>query len=124
MGKLLGTNLTNLAGKCDPGGFSQPWNAQLFAITLALCESGKFSWGEWAEKLGKKLASNVGGSGSTGEEGYYESWMDTIESLLDERGFVNATEIDEFAALWREAYLATPHGVPVRLVENDTNQSD
>ena len=32
--------------------FAEPWQAQAFALAVALNERGLFSWTEWAETLG------------------------------------------------------------------------
>src|SRR5581483_3460572 len=39
---------------CDAEGpvFREPWEAQAFAMALALHERGVFTWAEWAETLG------------------------------------------------------------------------
>ena len=34
--------------------FRAPWEAQAFAMTLALHEKGVFDWAEWASMLGKR----------------------------------------------------------------------
>ncbi len=28
--------------------FAEPWHAQVFAVTVALNEAGRFAWSEWA----------------------------------------------------------------------------
>ena len=35
--------------------FKEPWEAQAFAMTLALHERGVFAWPEWAETLGAEI---------------------------------------------------------------------
>jgi hypothetical protein len=56
--------------------FSEPWEAQAFAMTLALHERGVFTWKEWAAALGAEirrfrhrrdlLPALAGGAGKTG----------------------------------------------------------
>ena len=60
--------------------FAEPWEAQAFALVVALNERGVFTWAEWTEAVA-----------SAPEEGYYERWLATLERLLLERG-----ETDEF----------------------------
>ena len=36
----------------DPKPFDAPWQAQAFALVVALHERGVFTWAEWAETLG------------------------------------------------------------------------
>ena len=35
--------------------FSEPWEAQVFAITIQLYEQGLFEWGEWVDFLGAEI---------------------------------------------------------------------
>jgi hypothetical protein len=42
---------------CDAEGpvFREPWEAQAFAMTLALHERGVFTWRQWAATLGEEI---------------------------------------------------------------------
>ena len=93
--------------------FRKPWQAQAFAMTLALHEAGVFSWSEWTESLS---ASLVGGA--TDGSDYYDRWLMALESLLVRRAGVNTPEVEELADAWARAAQATPHGAPIR-IEND-----
>ncbi|HMV69252.1 MAG TPA: nitrile hydratase accessory protein, partial [Myxococcota bacterium] len=42
------------AGERNPT-FAEPWQAQAFAITLALHRQGLFTWNEWASTLGHEI---------------------------------------------------------------------
>jgi len=35
--------------------FKEPWEAQAFAMTLALYDKGLFAWSEWAAMLGETI---------------------------------------------------------------------
>jgi nitrile hydratase accessory protein len=62
--------------------FSAPWQAQAFAMTLALHERGLFSWGEWAQALSQAIASaQAAGDPDLGDT-YYHHWLDALETLL------------------------------------------
>jgi nitrile hydratase accessory protein len=37
--------------------FAEPWQAQAFAMTVRLQESGLFTWKEWTAALGAELAA-------------------------------------------------------------------
>jgi len=42
--------------------FREPWEAQAFAMTLALHERGLFTWGEWAAALAdEKIQAGIAG---------------------------------------------------------------
>ncbi len=46
---------------------------------------------------------------------YFEDVLDALEEALGEATGINTGIIGERAGAWRAAYLATPHGKPVRL---------
>jgi nitrile hydratase accessory protein len=95
--------------------FAEPWQAQAFALVVALHEGGLFSWGEWAEALSHEVKSpDAAADGSD----YYAHWLTALEKLLSSKGVAGSAEIDRLAAAWQRAALATPHGRPI-LLEND-----
>ena len=68
---------------CDAEGpvFREPWEAQAFAMALALHERGVFTWTEWAETLGAQIKrAQAEGDPDTGET-YYRHWLATLETL-------------------------------------------
>lgn len=89
--------------------FSAPWEAQVFAMVVALHASGLFSWPEWAERLGAEAAR---GDGTTD----YNAWLAALEGLVVERAVTTPTALASWQAAWDEAARATPHGKPI-LVE-------
>jgi nitrile hydratase accessory protein len=95
--------------------FSEPWEAEAFALVVALHERGLFSWGEWAEALSAEVKSET--AAQDGSD-YYEHWLKALEKLLAAKGVAGAAEVDALAAAWERAAHATPHGKPI-LLEND-----
>jgi nitrile hydratase accessory protein len=95
--------------------FSEPWQAQAFALTLALHEKGLFSWSEWAQALSAEV-----GMPDAAQDGsdYYERWLAALERLLASKGVAGKPDIDAMAAAWERAAHATPHGKPI-VLEND-----
>jgi nitrile hydratase accessory protein len=89
--------------------FEAPWQAQAFAMMLALHERGLFSWPEWTEALGAALK---------GQDDYYAAWIEALEGLLTARGVAAPGQIEALSEAWSRAAEATPHGVPI-LLEND-----
>ena len=89
--------------------FAAPWQADAFAMMVALHERGVFSWTEWAETLGAELKSG---------DDYYDCWLRALEKLVTKKGAATAREITDTAEAWHRAALATPHGQPI-LLEND-----
>lgn len=105
----------NLPSVEDVPVFSEPWQAEAFALTVALHENGLFSWGEWAEALSAEVKKpDAAQDGSD----YYARWLVALEKLLDTKGVTQAPVIEAMAASWQRAAHATPHGKPI-LLEND-----
>ena len=66
--------------------FREPWEAQAFAMTLALYERGLFNWPEWAATLGEEIKSaQAAGDPDTGET-YYRHWLAALERIVAEKG--------------------------------------
>lgn len=95
--------------------FQDPWHAQLFAISVALSEAGHFTWKAWTQAFGDTLKRNATDRPLDGSTDYYTAWLETLETLLDDAGLVRASEAHRVKHLWEAAYLATPHGKPVKL---------
>ena len=73
---------------CDAEGpvFREPWEAQAFAMALALHERGLFTWTEWAATLGDEIKrAQAAGDPDTGET-YYRHWLNALERLVAEKG--------------------------------------
>ena len=66
--------------------FTAPWEAHAFALTVKLHEQGLFSWVEWSNSLGKAIAAEA-------EAPDYESWLKALESLVLEKGIIEAQEL-------------------------------
>ena len=98
--------------------FREPWEAQAFAMTLALYERGLFTWTEWAAALSTSIkraqASGDCDDGST----CYQHWLATIEQLVRDKGIASEQALAERRDAWDRAAHATPHGQPI-LLEND-----
>ena len=93
--------------------FAEPWQTQIFALTVALNDGGLFSWSEWAETL----AAALKGGASDGSD-YYERWLAALETLLVRKNIAASAEIADLTSAWHRAAEATPHGKPI-LLEND-----
>ena len=98
--------------------FAEPWQAEAFAMTVALHARGLFTWSEWAAALSHEV--HLPGAADDGHD-YYARWLSALEGLLAEKGVAGPSEVDALAAAWERAAHATPHGTAIRL-ENDPEQ--
>lgn len=95
--------------------FAEPWQAEAFAMTVALHDKGLFSWNEWAQGLSSEVKKPD--AAADGHD-YYEHWLAALESLLASKGLAARSDVDAMAEAWERAAHATPHGKPI-LLEND-----
>ena len=106
---------------CDAEGpvFREPWEAQAFAMALALHERGIFTWNEWAATLASEIKrAQAAGDPDTGET-YYRHWMATLERLIAEKGVTTAETLHRYRNAWDHAADRTPHGTPIELRAED-----
>ena len=95
--------------------FQKPWQAQVFALAVSLCESGYFSWSEWVESFSKQIKqAQQEGDPDLGDS-YYNHWLNNLESMVSLKNIVLTQELLNLKEAWRKAYLRTPHGMPIEL---------
>ena len=102
--------------KPDPA-FSEPWHAQVFALTVHLNEMGRFSWPDWAAAFSETLARHGLAKELDGGDDYFLAWLETLETFLSTSGVTDKTEVEAIKTAWETAYLNTPHGAPVTLAD-------
>jgi nitrile hydratase accessory protein len=99
--------------------FREPWEAQAFAMALALHARGLFSWNEWAETLaGEIKRAQAAGDVDTGET-YYRHWLATLERLIAAKGVATSDTLHRYRDAWDHAADRTPHGSPIELRPQD-----
>ncbi len=99
--------------------FSEPWQAQAFAITVALQRRGLFSWNEWAQTLGEQIRqAQADGDPDLGTT-YYHHWLAAIETLVRNKGIADNPTLTQYQAAWERAAQRTPHGEPIVLQPDD-----
>ena len=99
--------------------FAEPWEAQAFALAVALHERGLFTWPEWAEALAREIeGAQEAGDPDTGAT-YYRHWLAALERLVAEKDVTDATTLAEYADAWGRAADRTPHGTPIELRPGD-----
>ena len=99
--------------------FREPWEAQAFAMTLALYERGLFTWPEWAAALAAEIKRAQGaGDPDTGET-YYSHWLKALEKLVADKGVATHDTLHRYRDAWDHACDRTPHGQPIVLQPSD-----
>lgn len=95
--------------------FAEPWQGQLFAMTLLLHEQGLFSWNEWADSLSQAIRqAQHAGDPDLGNT-YYQHWCTALEVLLRTKSVASPLALASLRQAWRVAAESTPHGEPVQL---------
>jgi nitrile hydratase accessory protein len=101
--------------------FREPWEAQAFAMAVALHDSGLFTWSEWAATFGTEIRrAQADGDPDTGET-YYRHWLATLEGLVAQKGIADRQALARYREAWRRAAARTPHGQPIELRPDDIN---
>ena len=99
--------------------FSAPWQAQAFAMTLALHERGVFTWNEWAQALSQAITrAQAGGDPDLGDT-YYRHWLDALETLVQAKGLSSADTLHALEHAWEDAAERTPHGQAIELLPHE-----
>jgi nitrile hydratase accessory protein len=99
--------------------FREPWEAQAFAMALALHKRGVFTWPEWAEALATEIKrAQAAGDPDTGET-YYRHWLAALETLVARKGIASNDTLHRYRDAWEHACLRTPHGQPIELTAGD-----
>jgi nitrile hydratase accessory protein len=110
---------------CDQDGpvFREPWEAQAFAMAVALHARGVFTWIEWAAALAVQIKrAQAAGDVDTGET-YYRHWLATLEHLVAEKGVATVATLHRYRDAWDHAADRTPHGAPIELKLEDFPES-
>ena len=105
----------------DEGGpvFREPWEAQAFAMAVALYKQGLFAWSEWAAILAEEIKrAQRAGDPDTGDT-YYRHWLAALERLVIEKGIADCAGLSRYRDAWDRAADRTPHGQPIELRVED-----
>lgn len=95
--------------------FAEPWQAQAFALALALLQNKSFTWAEWATTLGEEIASAAAHGLADDGSAYYELWLRALERLVTDKKLSDPSELSQLQQAWKTAYANTPHGQAVTL---------
>ena len=99
--------------------FREPWEAQAFAMALALQQRGLFTWSEWAATLGDEIKRAQGAGDPDRGDTYYRHWLHALERLVAEKGVASRDTLHDYRHAWEHACDRTPHGKPIELTAAD-----
>ena len=95
--------------------FRAPWEAQAFALALALHERGEFTWSEWTQTLAAVIGEvRQRGEPDLGDQ-YYRHWLTALERITSAKRLVTEDALLRRQREWEEAAARTPHGQPIEL---------
>lgn len=97
--------------------FTEPWQAQVFGVTVHLNEAGYFTWPDWSARFAQTLRRHGLEKELNGGDDYFLAWLVTLETFLSDLNLSDTAEVARLKQAWERAYLATPHGQPVHLAE-------
>ena len=99
--------------------FREPWEAQAFAVAVALHERGLFGWSEWTAVLADEIKrAQASGDPDTGET-YYRHWLNALERIVAVKGLADTQVLARYRDAWDRAAERTPHGTPIALKPED-----
>jgi nitrile hydratase accessory protein len=95
--------------------FTEPWQAQAFALAVRLSQQGHFTWTEWSTALAEELRAAADRGEPDDGTRYYEHWLAALERLAAAKGLTDPDAMRTRKDAWADAYRRTPHGKPVEL---------
>jgi nitrile hydratase accessory protein len=104
-----------IPGEIEGPIFSEPWQAQAFALAVHLSGQGYFTWDEWVSAFSAELTrASDSGEPDDGSR-YYHHWLRTLEQIVSTKGLTDPAMLQVRKEEWVYAYLHTAHGQPVEL---------
>lgn len=99
--------------------FAEPWQAQAFAMAVALHQRGVFDWPQWSLALAEQIgAAQAAGDPDTGDT-YWLHWLATLETMVARHRLAEPETLQQYRIGWDRAAHRTPHGQPIELLPAD-----
>ena len=114
-------SLKPLASSDGEAAFDEAWQAEALAIADTLVQNGLFSASDWSAALGEALRQADADGASDDQQTYYQCVVDALETLIAQHSEIDRPSMNAMRADWEQAYLATPHGQPVKLKPDRDN---
>lgn len=107
--------ITPDAPVADNAPFEHPWQAQVFSLIVYLHQAGQFSWKAWVDVFSDEIKAGPMQEHESINDAYYRQWVSAAEKMLLSLELTGEQDIARRTDEWRQAYLNTPHGMPVVL---------
>ena len=117
--KVEDDGLKPLAAVDGQPAFAEAWQAQALAMADTLVNNGLFSATTWSATLGERLREAGAAGEPDNQETYYACVLAALEKLVDDNSEIDRASMRSKREDWERAYLATPHGKPVKLETGD-----
>jgi len=78
--------------------FDEPWQSRAFALAVGLAERGAFEWEEFRTRLIAAVRDGASDPGARPATVYYRQWLAALETLLADKGLVDARDVSARAA--------------------------
>ena len=73
--------------------FREPWEAQAFAMVVALHQAGHFTWPEWVATIGAEIMqAHEHGDPDLGQT-YYRHWLAALERIIVAKSMTDDVEL-------------------------------
>ena len=73
--------------------FREPWEAQAFALVVALHNAGHFTWPEWVETISAEIGlAQSQGDPDVGDT-YYRHWLAALEKIVLAKGLTDDVDL-------------------------------
>jgi len=93
--------------------FREPWEAQAFALVVALHQAGHFTWPEWVATISAEIRqAQADGDPDLGHT-YYRHWLAALEKITVAKRLAHDTDL-RLRRIECAANPAGKHGHPAR----------
>ncbi len=93
--------------------FREPWEAQAFALVVALHQAGHFTWPEWVDIIGAEIRQAQAEADPDLGRTYYRHWLAALERIVVDRRLADDVDL-HLRRLECAANLSGRHGHPAR----------
>ncbi len=95
--------------------FREPWEAQAFALAVALHQAGHFTWPEWVAAISAEIRRAQADGDSDLGQTYYRHWLAALEKITVAKDLADDTDLRlRLRRLECAANVPGKHGHPAR----------